>query len=175
MLKIILIVVVVLIVAMLAFAATRSGTFKIERTTTIMAPPERILAFINDFRRWTVWSPWEKLDPELKRSYGGLASGAGAVYEWQGNSKVGQGRMEILASSPSATTIKLDFIKPFEAHNIADFVLVPQGESTVVSWTMHGPKPYIAKLMHMFFNMDKLVGGDFARGLASLKAAAEEH
>ena len=104
----------------------------------------------------------------------GSASGPGAIYAWQGNSKVGQGRMEILASSPSATTIKLDFIKPFEAHNIADFTLVPQGDSTTVTWAMHGPNSYLAKLMHLFFNMDKMVGGDFERGLANLKAAAEE-
>ena len=175
MFKIILIIVAVLIVAVLAFAATRSGTFKVERVATIKASPERILTFINDFRRWGVWSPWERLDPELKRSYSGPAGGPGAIYEWQGNSKVGQGRMEIMASSSSATTIKLDFIRPFEAHNIADFTLVPQGDSTVLTWAMHGPKPYIAKLMHLFFDMDKLVGGDFERGLASLKAAAEEN
>lgn len=175
MFKIILIIVVVLIVAVLAFAATRPGTFKVERTAAIKATPEKILAFINDFRRWTVWSPWEKLDPALERSYSGPASGPGAVYEWRGNSKVGQGRMEILASSSSATTIKLDFIKPFEAHNIADFTLVSQGDTTVVTWKMHGPTPYLAKLMHLFFNMDKLVGGDFERGLANLKAAAEEN
>lgn len=175
MFKIILIIVVVLIVAVLVFAATRPGTFKVERAATIKASPEKILALINDFRRWAVWSPWEKLDPALERSYSGAASGPGAVYAWQGNNKVGQGRMEIMASSPSATTIKLDFIKPFEAHNIADFTLLPQGDSTVLTWAMHGPKPYMAKLMHMFFNMDKLVGGDFERGLANLKAAAEEN
>ena len=175
MFKIILIIVVVLIVAVLVFAATRPGTFKVERAATIKAPPEKILALINDFRRWAVWSPWEKLDPALERSYSGAASGPGAVYAWQGNNKVGQGRMEIMASSSSATTIKLDFIKPFEAHNIADFTLLPQGDSTVLTWAMHGPKPYMAKLMHMFFNMDKLVGGDFERGLANLKAAAEEN
>ncbi|MES2313547.1 MAG: SRPBCC family protein [Pseudomonadota bacterium] len=175
MFKIILIVVVVLIVLVLAFATTRPGTFKVERAATIKAPPERILAFINDFRQWVVWSPWERLDPALKRSYSGSASGPGAVYGWHGNSKVGQGRMEIMASSPSATTIKLDFIKPFEAHNIADFTLAPRGGSTLVTWTMHGPNPYLAKLMHLFFNMDRLVGGDFERGLANLKAAAEEN
>jgi hypothetical protein len=173
MFKIILIIVVVLIVVVLVFAATRPGTFKVERAATIKAPPEKILALINDFRRWAVWSPWEKLDPALERSYSGAASGPGAVYAWRGNNKVGQGRMEILASSPSATTIKLDFLKPFEAHNTADFTLVPQGDSTVLTWAMHGPKPYMAKLMHMFFNMDKLVGGDFERGLANLKAVAE--
>jgi hypothetical protein len=175
MFKIILIIVVVLIVVVLVFAATRPGTFKVERAATIKAPPERILALIDDFRRWTVWSPWERLDPALKRSYSGPTSGPGAVYAWQGNSKVGQGRMEVLASSPSATKIKLDFIKPFEAHNIADFTLVPQGDSTTVSWAMHGPNSYLAKLMHLFFDMDKLVGGDFERGLANLKAAAEEN
>jgi hypothetical protein len=175
MFKIILIIFVVLIIAVLAFAATRPGAFRLERATTIKATPERILALINDFRRWTLWSPWEKLDPALKRSYGGPASGPGAIYEWLGNSKVGQGRMEILASSPSATTIKLDFIKPFEAHNIADFTLVPQGDSTMITWAMHGPNSYLAKLMHLFFNMDKLVGGDFERGLANLKVAAEEN
>jgi len=175
MFMIILIVVVVLIVAVLAFAATRPGTFKLERVATIKASPERILALINDFRQWIVWSPWEELDLALERSYSGAASGPGAVYAWQGNSKVGQGRMEIMASSPSATTIKLDFIKPFEAHNIAVFTLTPQGNSTTVTWAMHGPNSYMAKLMHLFFNMDKLVGRDFERGLANLKAAAEEN
>ena len=175
MFKIILIVVVVLIVAVLAFAATRPGTFKLERAATIKAPPERILALINDFRQWLVWSPWEGLDPALKRSYSGAASGPGAVYGWHGNSKVGQGRMEITASSSSATTIKLDFIKPFEAHNIAEFTLVPRGDSTRVTWTMRGANSYVAKLMHLFFNMDKLVGRDFERGLANLKAVAEEN
>ncbi|OOG50301.1 SRPBCC family protein [Rhodanobacter sp. C01] len=174
MFMIILIIVVVLIVAVLAFAATRPGTFRLERAATIKAPPEKILALINDFRRWSVWSPWEKLDPALNRSYSGPASGPGAVYAWQGNNKVGQGRMEILASSPAATTIKLDFIKPFEAHNIADFTLLPQGDATMVSWAMHGPNSYLAKLMHVFFDMDKLVGRDFERGLANLKAVAEE-
>jgi hypothetical protein len=174
MLKLILIVMVVAVVAVLVIAATRSDTFRIERTTSIKAPADRIFPFINDFHRWGAWSPWEKIDPALKRSFSGPASGKGAAYSWEGNSKVGSGGMEIAESSPPGKiVIKLDFLKPFEAHNIAEFTLVPGGDSTSVTWAMYGPKPYMAKLIHMFFSMDRMVGGQFEEGLANLKAAAE--
>jgi hypothetical protein len=114
------------------------------------------------------------MDPSMKRTFNGPANGKGSVYEWEGNSKVGQGRMEITdASAPSQVTIKLDFIKPFEGHNVAEFVLEPKGDSTNVTWTMRGPSPYIAKLMSVFFSMDSMIGKDFEAGLANLKAAAE--
>lgn len=174
MLETIAIIIAVALAALLAYAAMRPDTFRIERATTIKAPPERIFAALNDFHRWQAWSPWEKLDPAMKRSLSGAASGQGAVYAWEGTGKVGAGRMEIMEATPSSKiTIKLDFIKPFEGHNTAEFALQPQGDSTAVTWLMHGPSPYIAKLMGVFFNMDRMIGKDFEAGLANLKALAE--
>lgn len=175
MIKTIGIVVVILIAAVLIFAATKPDSFSVQRATGIKAAPEKIFALLDDFHNWGVWSPWEKMDPNMKRTFNGPANGKGSVYEWEGNSKVGQGRMEITdASAPSQVTIKLDFIKPFEGHNVAEFVLEPKGDSTNVTWTMRGPSPYIAKLMSVFFSMDSMIGKDFEAGLANLKAAAEK-
>jgi uncharacterized protein YndB with AHSA1/START domain len=168
-------VLVVLIAAVLIYAATKPDTFRIQRAATIKAPPDRIFPLINDFRSWTSWSPWEKMDPNLKRTYSGAESGRGAVYEWEGNKKVGQGRMEIKdASPPSRVSIQLDFIKPFEAHNTAEFTLDGQGDSTNVTWVMHGRQPFMFKVMTVFMSMDKMVGKDFETGLANLKAATEK-
>jgi carbon monoxide dehydrogenase subunit G len=167
-------VVVALIAAILIYAATLPDHFSVQRTVSIKAPPEKILPLITDFHRWDSWSPWEKMDPEMKRTFSGAANGKGAAYAWQGNSKVGEGRMEIVdVSPPSKITIKLDFLKPFEAHNTAEFALEPKGDSTNVTWTMYGPSPYLAKVMGIFASMDKMVGNDFEIGLANLKTAAE--
>lgn len=175
MFKKIAIVVVVLLAALLAFAATKPDTFRVERSTSIKASPAKIFPLINDFHVWDAWSPWEKMDPAMKRTHSGASSGKGEVYEWEGNSKVGAGRMEITESSPpSKVIIKLDFIKPFEGHNIAEFVLEPKGDTTNVTWAMHGPAPYISKLMTVFVSMDSMVGKDFETGLANMKAVAEK-
>ena len=175
MIKIIVIVLVVVIAAILGYAATRPDTFSVQRAASIKAPPEKIFPLIDDFHRWTVWSPWEKLDPDMKRTFSGSAAGKGAAYAWQGNSKVGEGRMEILDDpAPSKIVIKLDFIKPFEGHNITTFLLVPKGDVTDVTWTMDGPSPFVSKLIGVFMNMDKMIGNDFETGLANLKAAAEK-
>ena len=175
MLKLIAIVVVVLVAAVLGMATTKPDTFRVQRATTIKAPPEKVFALINDFHNWGQWSPWEKLDPALNRTFSGPASGKGAVYEWTGNSKVGAGRMEITEPTPpSKILIKLDFIKPFEGHNIADFTLEPQGDTTHLSWAMYGPTPFVSKVMQVFISMDSLIGKDFEAGLANLKAAAEK-
>lgn len=175
MLMTIAIVVVVLIAAILFYAATKPDTFRIQRSVSIKAPAEKIFPCINDFHRWIAWSPWEKLDPALKRTYGGAASGKGAVYEWEGNNQVGQGRMEIIDTvTPSKVLIKLDFVKPFEAHNTAEFTLSGAGGSTDVTWAMYGPQPYMTKVMSLFFSMDKMVGGQFEQGLANLKTVAEQ-
>lgn len=175
MLRNILIAVVVVIAGILVYAATRPDSFSVQRTTTVHAPPDKVFALINDFHRWGEWSPWEKLDPDMKRTFGGAATGVGSNYEWTGNSKVGAGRMEILKAAPaSQVEIKLDFIKPFEGHNIAEFTLTPQGENTQVVWVMHGPAPYISKLMGVFVSMDTMIGKDFETGLANMKAAAEK-
>lgn len=174
MLKIIAIAVVVLIAAVLIYAATKPDTFRVERKTVIKAAPEKVLAEINDFHRWGAWSPYENKDPAMKRSFSGPASGPGAKYGWEGDKNVGTGSMEILEATPQRTRIKLDFLKPFEAHNQATFSVSPQAGGTELTWAMEGPLPYFGKLMHVFFNMDKMVGADFEVGLANLKALAEK-
>ena len=158
----------------LANAATKPDTFRVERTASIKAPPEKIFPLINNFDNWGAWSPYEKKDPTMKRTRSGAASGKGAVYAWDGDRNVGKGRMEIAdASPPSKVTLRLDFEKPFEAHNIVNFTMEPKGDATSVTWAMHGPVPYMAKVVHVIFNMDRMVGQDFEAGLANLKALAE--
>jgi carbon monoxide dehydrogenase subunit G len=174
MIRIIVLTLVAVIAGILVFAALRPDSFRVERSARINAPPEKILPLVNDFHQWAQWSPFENLDPALKRTYGGLPAGRGAVYEWEGNSKAGQGRMEIVEAAPTATVIKLDFIKPFTAHNIARFTAQPAGEGTQLTWSMEGPQPFPAKLMGLFFDMDRMIGNDFQRGLANLKAVAEK-
>ena len=175
MFKKIALVVVIVIVAVLAYASTRPGTIHVQRAASIKAPPEKIFPLINDFHSWSAWSPYEKRDPAMKKTYGGAASGTGAVYEWDGNSEVGQGRMEITdASHPSRVALKLDFMKPFEGHDVAEFALAPQGDSTSVTWSMDGPNSYLTKLIGVFVNVDRMIGNDFEAGLANLKAIAEK-
>ena len=175
MLKTIALVVVVAIAGILIFAATKPDTFAVQRSTNIKAPPDKIFPLINDFKRWDAWSPWEKKDPAMKRSYGPTTSGKGAHYAWEGNNDVGQGSMDITESvPPSKVALKLDFVKPFEGHNVVDFTLVPKGEMTDVTWSMSGPAPFMSKVMQVFVNMDRMIGKDFEAGLASLKAAAEK-
>jgi len=174
MFKKIALVVVVLVAGVLVYAATRPDALHVQRAARIKAPPEKIVPLISDFHSWTAWSPYEKVDPAMKRTYSGAASGKGAVYEWEGNSQVGQGRMEITETSPSRVTIKLDFVKPLEGHNIAAFTLIPQGDATNVAWTMDGPTPYIGKVIGVFVDMDHMIGKDFETGLANMKAIAEK-
>jgi uncharacterized protein YndB with AHSA1/START domain len=167
-------VIVVAIAVVLILAANKPDIFRMQRVATVRAPPERIFSLLSDFRQWGAWSPWEHKDPALKRAYSGAASGVGAVYAWEGNKNVGKGRMEILeASPPSKIVIKLDFLAPFEAHNTAEFSMLPQGDATEVTWLMHGPAPLMSKVMQVFFDMDKMVGKDFEAGLANLKQATE--
>jgi len=175
MFKVIGIVIVVLIAGVLIFAATKPDTFRVQRAARIKAPPDKIFELINDFNRWGAWSPWEKKDPAMKRTFGAATSGKGAVYAWEGNKDVGQGSMEIAESiAPSKVALKLDFMKPFEAHNLVEFTLEPEGDTTNVTWAMQGDTPYFAKIIHVFINMDKMVGKDFEAGLANLKAIAEK-
>jgi Polyketide cyclase / dehydrase and lipid transport len=159
---------------LMAFAATRPATFRIERSMRMEVAPEVIFSKINDFRNWEAWSPWEKLDPKMTRTYSGAARGQGASYAWVGSGKVGAGRMEIVeAQSPAAIKIKIDFTAPFAASNVIDFKLTRDGDWTNVSWVMSGPHSFPQRLMGVVFNMDKLVGGDFTKGLASLKQLSE--
>jgi uncharacterized protein YndB with AHSA1/START domain len=178
MFEIIAIIAIVLAIAIaivLILAATKPDTFQVQRSATIKAPPEKIYPLIYDFNQWKGWSPWENRDPAMKRTYSGAAAGEGAVYAWDGNKNVGSGRMEILdASAPSKIVIKLDFLKPFEAHNTAEFTMLPQGDATNLTWLMHGPAPFISKLMHVFMNIDRMVGKDFEAGLANLKSLTEK-
>jgi uncharacterized protein YndB with AHSA1/START domain len=180
MIEIIAIIAVVLAIAIavvLILATTKPDTLRVQRAATVKAPPERIFALINDFHQWATWSPWENKDPAMQRTYSGSASGRGAVYAWDGNKNVGAGRMEILdASLPSKIVIKLDFFKPFEGHNTAEFTMLPQGDAatTNITWVMHGPAPFMSKVMQVFMNMDSMIGKDFEIGLANLKRLTEK-
>ena len=166
---------VLAIAVILILAATKPDRFSVQRATTVRAPAEKIFPLINDFRRWGSWSPYEHKDPVMKRSFSGAASGKGAVYAWDGNKNVGSGRMEILdATAPAKIVIKLDFFTPFEGHNTAEFTMLPQGDGTNLTWLMHGPAPFMAKIMHVFMNIDRMVGKDFEIGLANLKRLTEQ-
>ncbi len=172
---IIAVIVAVAIVIILILAATKPDTFRIERSGIINAPAEKIFAVLNDFHQWGGWSPWEHKDPDMKRTFGGAERGKGATYGWEGDKNVGTGRMEILeANTPSKLVIKLDFFKPFEAHNTAEFTMLPQGNATNVHWVMHGPANFMSKVMQVFMSMDKMVGKDFEQGLANLKQLTEK-
>jgi uncharacterized protein YndB with AHSA1/START domain len=171
------VVLAIAIVVVLILAATKPDTLRVQRAAVVKAPPERVFPLINDFHQWTTWSPWENKDPAMKRTYSGAQSGKGAAYAWDGNKNVGSGRMEILeASSPSKIVIKLDFFKPFEGHNTAEFTMLPQGDAatTNISWVMHGPAPFMSKVMQVFMNMDNMIGKDFEIGLANLKRLTEK-
>ena len=163
----ILIALAVLIALLLIVAAMKPNI-------SINAAPERILPHLNDYRKWLAWSPYEKLDPNMKREFGGASEGKGARYAWEGNGKVGVGSMEILESSPSSVRMDLRFIQPFKTTCIATFRLAPQGGSTQVTWMMDGPNLFMGKLMSVFMNMDKMIGGQFAEGLVALKVVAEK-
>ncbi|AMP06395.1 SRPBCC family protein [Collimonas pratensis] len=175
MLKTIAIVIVVAIAAILGYATLRPDDFRVQRSVTIKAPPEKIFALIDDFHAWGSWSPFEQLDPGMKRSFSGAASGKGAAYAWDSTGKAGAGSMEIKESTPpSKILIKLDFTKPLEGHNTAEFSIDTQGDSSKVTWAMYGPSPYVAKVMGIFFSMDNMIGKDFETGLATLKSVAEK-
>lgn len=174
MLETLLTVIVVVVVAVLVYATTKPNTFRLERKALIAASPEKIFPLINDFHNWTQWSPFEGLDPNLKRSYSGAPSGLGAIYTYSGSARVGEGTMQITESSaPHKIVSKLDFVRPMRAHNVAEFTLEPAPGGTVVTWAMHGPSAYMNKLMTTFVSMERLVGGQFEQGLSNLKTVAE--
>ena len=174
-LAIIVVVVLVVIAGILIYASTRPDSFRVQRSVSIKAPPQKIFPLIDDLKAWAGWSPYEKKDPAMKRTYSGAPSGKGAVYEWDGDRNVGAGRLAIAnASPPSKLTLNLDMFRPLEAHNMVVFTLEPKGESTNVTWAMNGQVPYLAKIVHVFINVDKMVGQDFEAGLANLKAIVEK-
>ena len=171
---IIAVILAIAIAAVLVLAATKPGTLRVQRATSIKAPAEKIFPLINDFRQWRTWSPYENKDPAMKRTFSGAESGKGAVYAWDGDKNVGSGRMEILDTAPTKIVIKLDFFKPFEGHNTAEFTMLPQGDGTNLTWTMYGPANFMSKLIQVFMNLDNMIGKDFEAGLANLKKLTEK-
>src|SRR5258708_30618009 len=172
---IIAVILALVIAAVLILATTKPDIFSVKREIDIKAPPDKIFPLINDFHQWGSWSPYENKDPAMRRSFSGAASGKGAGYGWAGDKNVGSGRMEILdTAAPTKIVIKLDFFKPFEGHNTAEFTMLPQGNTTHVTWLMFGPCPFIGKIMHVFMNMDSMIGKDFAVGLSNLQRLTEK-
>lgn len=163
------------VLGILVSAAFRSGTLQIQRSQTILAPPDRVFALIDDFHNWKKWAPQDVGDPTLKRTFSGPEHGPGAASEWSGSGNSGRGKMEIVESEPSERVlIKVDFVKPFEAHNLNEFLLQPAAGSTLVTWKMHGTNAYFMKVMGIFVNMDKMMGKHFEQGLDNLKIACEK-
>jgi uncharacterized protein YndB with AHSA1/START domain len=175
MFQIAALVIVILVASVLLLAASKPARFRIARSARIQAPAERIFPLINDFHQWVAWSPYEKLDPTMTKTFSGAASGTGAAYAWEGNNKAGKGRMEISESVPhSRIVIPLEFEKPWKASNLASFTLDAIGGTTNVTWAMEGQSGFAFKLFGLFMNMDKMVGRDFEAGLATLKTLVEK-
>lgn len=169
------IVVVVLVAGLAALVLSRPNHFHIERKATVAAPPQRVYDLIASFQNWRAWSPWEDVDPDLKRDYQGPDSGVGAVYAWSGNNRAGVGRMEVVETdAPSKVKIDLQFIKPFAARNTAMFTIAPSADGSEVTWAMYGPNSLMGKAMSLVFGMEKMIGPSFEQGLAKMKAAAEK-
>jgi Polyketide cyclase / dehydrase and lipid transport len=162
-----------LVLLVLVVAASRPDHFRVERSRLVPASAVQVLALVQDFHRWTEWSPWEHIDPSMQRNYSGATSGVGAVYAWSGTGKAGAGCMEIREAEADRVLIQLDFSKPFTAHNMAEFTLVNAGDATHITWAMFGPSPFVSKLMGLVFNMDKFIGADFEKGLANMQAVLQ--
>lgn len=175
MFKKLILVLVILVGGVVALATRQPDSFSVQRSATIQAAPEELFGLVQDFHEWAKWSPWEKMDPDLKRTFEGPAAGKGAKYGWEGNSEVGKGSMEIVeATVPTRIGIKLDFVEPFEQLADVKFDFVPEGDSTKVTWSMAGNNNFLSKIMCVFMSMDKMVGGDYETGLANLKNVAEK-
>lgn len=174
MLKIIFISLAVIIVVFLVVVALQPKEYRVARNASISAPPSAAFAQVNDFHKWAAWNPWGKIDPAMKQTYEGAPAGVGAVYTWSGNNEVGEGRMTIIESRPSdLIRIKLEFFKPFAATNTAEFTFKPSDSQTVVTWSMTGEKNFMAKAVHLVMSMDKMIGGQFEKGLADMKTVVE--
>ena len=174
MLETILISLAVIVIVFVVIVAVQPSEFLIARSAPISAPPGAVFAQVNDFHKWEAWNPWAKIDPAMKQTYDGAPAGTGAIYTWAGNREVGEGRMTIIESRPSdLIRVKLEFMKPFRATNIALFTMKPEGKQTVVTWSMTGKNNFMAKAIHLFMNMDKMIGGQFEKGLADMKSVVE--
>jgi hypothetical protein len=172
--KTIALLLVAALAVLLMVAASRPDILRVQRSASIKAPPDRIHPLINDLRSFNTWNPYEKKDPNMKGRYRGPESGPGAGYDFEGNKDVGKGSIQIVESAaPRTVTMKLDMIEPFEGHNIVEFTLLPRGDTTEVTWAMQGPSPFLAKVVGVFFDMDRMIGRDFEAGLANLKSVAE--
>jgi Polyketide cyclase / dehydrase and lipid transport len=170
----IILIVIVLVALVLIYGVSQPASFSVVREADFKAPPKTVFSQINDFHNWSAWSPWEKMDPNLQRNFSGPSSGVGAKYTWVGNKKVGQGNMEITNSVPSkGMQLDLNFIKPFQASNVTEFTLTPNGKGTHLKWEMRGHAPFVFRVMRLFFSMDKIVGTDFERGLANLRGIVD--
>ena len=170
----VLIAIVVIVGGLAVVVATQPEEFKVSRTTSVKASPDVIFNQINDFHNWDKWSPWAKLDPNMKTTYSGPPAGVGSSYSWTGNDEVGEGKMTVIESRPSEQVkIDLDFIKPFAAKNLTEFSLKPDGDTTQVTWVMTGKKNFATKAFCLVMDMDKMVGGDFEKGLAQMKTVVE--
>jgi hypothetical protein len=170
----ILIALVVIAVVFIVIVAMRPSGFRVTRSAVMSALPPAIFAEVNDLHKWQAWSPWEKIDPALKRRYEGPSAGTGASYSWVGNNKVGEGRMTITESRPhDLVRFRLDFLRPFKGTNTAEFTFKPEGAQTVVTWSMSGKYNFMVKAIGLFMNCDKMMGGEFEKGLANLKSIAE--
>jgi uncharacterized protein YndB with AHSA1/START domain len=164
----------VLVLALVAIVAVQPSEFRIARTGTIAAPAPVVFAQVNDFRKWDAWNPWAKIDPAMQQGYEGATAGKGAVYTWAGNNEVGEGRMTITESRPDELIrIQMEFLKPFQGRSTAEFTFKPEGERTAVTWSMVGEHNFIAKAMHLVMNLDRMVGGNFEKGLDRMRAVAE--
>ena len=173
-LKYILIGLLVLVALFLIVVALQPSSFRVARSTTIAAPPSVVFAQVNDFHKWSAWNPWDKIDPAMKRTYEGAPSGAGAIYAWVGNSDVGEGKMTITESRPGELVrINMEFFKPMAGTSTTEFTFAPEGGGTLVTWTMFGENNFAGKAMCLFMNMDTMIGGQFEKGLADMKKAAE--
>jgi len=174
MLEAILIALAVIVVVFLLIVAMQPAQYRVARSATVTAPAQAVFAQVNDFHKWEAWNPWGKIDPAMKHSYEGAPAGTGAIYTWVGNNEVGEGRMTIIESRPSdLIRIKMEFFKPFAGNSIAEFTFKPEGNQTVVTWGMTGEKNFMAKAIHLFMNMDKMIGGQFEKGLAQIKTLVE--
>jgi len=172
--KRILLALAVLLAILLVVVATRPSTYRVERSATAAAPADVVYAQIADFHRWAAWSPWEKLDPGMKKTFEGPAMGQGAGYHWSGNDKVGEGSMTVTSARPGEqVVIRLEFLKPWASTNTTTFQLAPEGGGTRVAWIMEGHNDFMGKAVTLFMDMDKMIGADFERGLAQLKSVAE--
>jgi len=172
--KIALIIAAVVIIGLAIVIATRPAQFRVTRSATMSAPPQRVFEHVNDLHKWDAWSPWAKLDPNAKNAFSGAESGAGATMSWAGNSKVGEGTMTITESVPSERIrMRLEFLRPMKAVNDTEFTFTPEADSTRVTWTMSGTNNFVGKAFSLFVDCDKMIGGDFEKGLATMKSLVE--